>query len=132
MANRPIHPDLILNHIMDGLLLIDLDGRILWANSAFRKIVGLGEDEDLSSMSCCDLGLGSFCDIHCPVKKNKAGKVSTVEAHFNVEIQPDSGKGEPGAYCFITTPMQDADGKLIGFMENFRGMDKVRDVIMDL
>ena len=67
MANRRIQPELILDHIMDGLLLIDLDGRILWANSVFRSIIGMDEDEDLSLLVCCDLGLGSFCDTHYPV-----------------------------------------------------------------
>ena len=132
MANRLIQPELILDHIMDGLLLIDLDGRILWANSVFRRIIGRGENEDLSSLICCDLGLGTFCDTHCPVKKNKAGEVSTVEAHFNVEIEPPGGIGEPGSYCFVSSPMHDGEGNLLGFMENFRGMDKIRDVIMDL
>jgi PAS domain S-box-containing protein len=55
-----------------------------------------------------------------------------VDAHFNVQVRGHEGKGRPGAYCFITSPVRDKDGKIIGFMENFRDMERVRDVIMQL
>ncbi len=132
MATLKINPDLILEHILDGLLMIDLDGRILWANPVFRRMIGRGEDEDLSSLVCCDLGLGPFCESHCPVRGREAGKPVTMDVQFNAELQPPDGKGEPGAYCFVCSPIHDDRGELVGFLENFRGMDRVRKVIMNL
>ncbi len=132
MSKQPIQPELILDHILDGLVLLDTEGKILWANPVYREMVGRDPDEDLSNLKCCDMGLGSFCEQHCPVKNRTAGEGCTSAVHFNVQIEPEGGKGLPGAYCFVTSPVNDADGKLLGYMENFRGMDLVREVIMDL
>ena len=40
MSDLPIHPDQILNHIQDGLLIVGTDGRIIWANGVFHEMIG--------------------------------------------------------------------------------------------
>ncbi|MBD3868203.1 MAG: sigma 54-interacting transcriptional regulator [Acidobacteria bacterium] len=132
MSKQLIQPELILDHILDGLVMLDTEGRILWANPVFRQMVGRAPDEDLSNLKCCDMGLGSFCELHCPAKNQEAGEGCASAVHFNVQIEPEGGKGVPGTYCFVTSPVRDPEGNLMGYMENFRGMDQVREVIMDL
>ena len=39
MADFPLNPNLILDHIQDGLLIIDTEGRILWTNDIFKKMI---------------------------------------------------------------------------------------------
>jgi PAS domain S-box-containing protein len=130
MKELPIDPDLILGHILDGLLIVDTDGRILWANSVFREMIGRPE-EDLVGRKCCELGVGDFCKESCPVSADGSHSCRT-DAHFNVQVKGHVGRGNPGAYCFVSSPIKDGEGKIIGYMENFRGMDRVRDVIMQL
>ena len=131
MADLPIDPSLLMSHIRDGLLLVDTDGRVLWCNDVFRTMIGR-PGEDLAGHRCCELGVGSFCAAQCPVHTEGGGSCE-VNAHFNVQVEArGEAPGQPGAYCFVTTPVRDDGGKVIGYLENFRGMDRVRDVILQL
>ena len=126
----PIDPGLVLRHVQDALLIVDTQGRILWTNEVFRRMVGR-EGEELAGRKCCELGVGSFCAEHCPAT-GAAGSGCSTGAHFNVQVDGHGGGGEPGSYCFVTSPVKDSEGRVIGYMENFRGMDRVRDVILQL
>ncbi len=130
MADPPIDPAVVLEHIQDGILIVDLDGRVVWANEVFKEMIGR-TGEDLTGHRCCELKVGAFCDDLCPIRTG-TGAGCAVGAHFNVQVGSESGQGRPGAYCFVTTPVYDRNGRLVGIMENFRGMDRVRDVIMQL
>jgi PAS domain S-box-containing protein len=130
MLQLPIDPDLILGHIQDGLLIVDTEGKILWANSVFLEMIGR-TGEEVVGRSCCELGVGDFCSQFCPASSEGA-RSCKVDAHFNVQVKGREGKGNPGAYCFVSSPVRDSAGEIIGYMENFRGMDRVRDVIMQL
>jgi PAS domain S-box-containing protein len=129
VSDLPVDPKMILGHVQDGLLFVDLNGKILWTNEIFKKMLGR-EDEDLTGMSCCELGVSPFCAENCPVKTDGADRCAGVEAHFNVDVQAPAGKGEPGAYCFMTSPVCNDEGRIIGYMENFRGMHRVKDVLL--
>ena len=130
MGKLPIDPELILSHIMDGILIVDTGGRVLWANDIFKEMIGRS-DQDLAGRKCCELGVGDFCKEYCPID-SQSGSSCQVDAHFNVHVEGYEGAGNPGAYCFVTGPVRDAGGEVIGFIENFRGMDRVRDVILQL
>ncbi len=123
-----IDPQVIIRHIEDGLLVVDPKGYVLWANSIFAEMIGRS-GQSLEGLRCCDLGVGSFCSELCPVG-GEQGATPANGAHFNVQVA--NGRGELGTYCFVTSVLRDEAGGLIGFMENFRGMDRVRDVIMQL
>ncbi len=127
MPDLAVDPQLILQHIEDGLLIVDVEGRVLYTNSIFAEMVGR-EGQDLAGMRCCDLKVGAFCREYCPVQGEAKG--SCQGAHFNVQVE--RGGRSAGAFCFLTTPVHDREGRLIGYMENFRGMDRVRDVILQL
>ena len=123
----PLDPRIVLRHIQDGLLIVDTEGNVLFTNAAFREMVGR-PDEDLVGFRCCELGVGGFCKDHCPVKDGEtfacAGK-----ATLNVRVDGVDGKGRPGAYCVVTSPVRGDDGTILGWFENFREMDRAIDVI---
>jgi PAS domain S-box-containing protein len=129
MDESPIEPRQILDHIQDGLLIVDLHGRVLWTNQVFREMVGR-EDQELAGQPCCELGIGSFCKEHCPLTEGE--HPCQVNFHFNVAVEDREGKGQPRAYCLVRSPLQDSEGQLVGYMENFRDMARVRDVILQL
>jgi PAS domain S-box-containing protein len=123
-----LDPRLILKHIEDGLLIVDTEGRILFTNEAFREMVGR-PGEDLAGRMCRELGVGAFCDEHCPVTNGKDGTCAAAGATLHVRIGEDGGKGRPGAYCVAVSPVRDDEGKVLGWFENFRGMDRAIDTI---
>jgi PAS domain S-box-containing protein len=133
MDPRPIDPKEILDHIQDGLLVVDLEGRILWANPVFRQMIGR-PGETLAGVRCRELGVGSFCDKGCPA--DGAGGGCQTGFHFNVEVRGAEPSGtqprRPASYCLVRSPVHATDGRLVGYMENFRGMDKVREIILQL
>jgi PAS domain S-box-containing protein len=122
-----LDPRLILKHIEDGLLIVDTEGRILFANDSFREMVGR-PGEDLAGRMCCELGVGAFCDHHCPVTNGKDGTCAG-SSTLHVKIGDHGGKGRPGAYCVAMSPVRGDDGTVVGWFENFRGMDAVIDTI---
>ena len=131
MSEFPFDPKILLGHIQDGLVLVDLEGKVLWSNEIFRNMIGRG-DEDLRGKDCLGLGVSPFCIDNCPAKTSGPNRVCGVEAHFNVDVQAPPGTGDPGAYCYVTTPVRDESGEVIGYLDNFRGMERVKDVIMQL
>lgn len=130
MSEFPIDANLIVQHIQDGLLIVGVEGRVMYANEIFLTMVGRSR-EDVIGRPCCELEVGAFCREHCPVTGSGSSECA-VNAHFNVQVDSTLAGGRSGAYCFVTSPLHDDDGRLIGFMENFRGMDRVRDVILQL
>ena len=126
-SETPLDPRLILKHIQDGLLIVATEGRVLFTNAAFREMVGR-VDEDLTGRPCCELGVGAFCNDHCPVTDGGTG---TCAGHVtrNVQIDGHNGQGRPSAYCVVTSPVRGDDGTILGWFENFRGMDRAIDVI---
>ncbi len=120
-------PRLILKYIEDGLLIVDTEGRILFTNEAFREMVGR-PGEDLTGRMCCELGVGAFCDDHCPVTNGKNGGCAA-SATLRVKIGDRGATGRPGAYCVAMSPVRGDDGTIVGWFENFRGMDAMIDTI---
>jgi PAS domain-containing protein len=123
----PLDPRLILKHIQDGLLIVDTEGRILFTNAAFKEMIGRA-GEDLTGTKCCELGVGAFCKDHCPVRDGGEGACAGGST-LNVRIDGRDGTGDPGAYCVVTSPVRGDDGTILGWFENFRGMDRAIDVI---
>jgi PAS domain S-box-containing protein len=130
MKEPQIDPQLILSHIRDGLLIVDTEGKVIWANQVFKEMIGSG-DHDLAGKTCCELAVGPFCDDLCPARCSNGGEGCAQTAHFNVQITGND-KAQPGTYCFVSSPLFDHNGRLLGHMENFRDMNQVRDVIMQL
>ena len=86
MSEFPFDPKLLLGHIQDGLVLVDLKGKVLWSNEIFRKMIGR-DDEDLRGKDCLGLGVSPFCIDNCPAKTNAPNRSCGVEAHFNVDCR---------------------------------------------
>ena len=120
-------PQLILSHINDGLVLLDLDGRIRYANASFEEMAGqplerlagrkLEEIFDETTFRRIDPSCLSALD---------QGK----QIHFNVEMPKQDGT--TGSFCFSATPVVGPDGRTLGTLENFRDMDKLRNMILQL
>jgi PAS domain S-box-containing protein len=116
----------ILRHISDALVLVDLDGRILFTNDAFPGIVGR-PGEDLRGEGWDDL-VDAATSERLDLRSVSTG--DTPQVHFNIDLP--SAEGTCRTYCLTAAPFRDPDGRIIGVLENFRSMDKLRDVILNL
>jgi two-component system response regulator HydG len=117
----------ILAHINDSLVVLDLAGRIRYYNEGFCEMAG-GGNRELMGKRLCEL----FDQHACaqidpgliPLDKHSG------QIHYNVEL-PD-GQGNQRAYCFSATTVFNARGKQVGVLENFRDMNALRNMIMQL
>ncbi len=122
-----IPPEMILRHIHDGLLILDPEGRVLYTNEVFETMLGRGADE-LRGLHIRDFLPASTCEKLDPSKFASCGEAPSV--HFNLQLEgPD---GSSGSYCFTAFPVTDEAGALVGVLQNFRGMDKLRHMILQL
>ena len=122
-----VTPEMILRHIRDGLMIVDLEGTILYANNALAEMLGR-DGETLVGRNCGELFHSEECRRFHPKELAPLGKAPFV--HFNVTLTRKDGSS--GAFCFLGCPVTNEEGEIIGLLENFRGMDKLRDVILGL
>jgi PAS domain S-box-containing protein len=119
-------PSEILKHISDALVLLDMDGHIVFYNDAFATMVGRGGD-DLRGASWAQLADSETCarvDLH--------DLTGTEQAQVHVNIEMPGGAGPARAYCLTAAPFKDDAGRTVGVFQNFRSMDKLRDMILGL
>jgi PAS domain S-box-containing protein len=119
-------PETILDHISDALALLDLGGQIIYANDRLAELFGCSAEslrgrrwrELLDADAAARLDPVNWGALDCP------------EAHFNIEMPAVDGSQR--TYCLTASPVRDDRGRTIGVLENFRGMDKLRDMILEL
>ncbi|HEX6974612.1 MAG TPA: sigma 54-interacting transcriptional regulator [Vicinamibacterales bacterium] len=119
-------PSDILKHISDALVLLDLDGRIVFHNEAFAAMVA-HPGEDLRGASWAQLADSATCartDLPALPTPDQG------QVHFNIELT--GGDGAARSYCLTATPFKDRAGRTVGVFQNFRSMDKLRDMILGL
>ena len=122
-----LSPETVFRQIRDGLLVLDQDGRILFCNDNFLEMIGRG-GEDLRGRSCAEIFDGETCrridPRHLPPMEDEG------QAHFNLSLPSPDGRIR--SYCFVASPLRNSEGKVVAVLENFRGMDKLRDMILEL
>jgi PAS domain S-box-containing protein len=129
-VNASIVPEpaapLILRHIADALVLLGPDGRIVYTNERFRDMFNR-PDDDLTGLRWLDL---IDPDTTSRLDPAISPALSEGHVHFNIDLAPPGGSC--GTYCLTNSPVYDATGSRIGILQNFRSMDKLRDMILEL
>ncbi len=105
----------IFESITDGMRLTDLDFNMLRVNKTFAKMCGI-EQEEAVGMKCYDAFPGPRCQSDkCPIELIKSG---TSHMEYETEKTKRDGSQVP---CLVTaSPFRDADGNLLGVVEDFR------------
>jgi PAS domain S-box-containing protein len=117
---------IILQHIADALVLLDRDGRIAYANRGFSDMVAR-PGQDLVGLRWADLVDDEATRRLDPVISQS---LAEDEVHFNIDLTPPGGTC--GTYCFTASRVRDGDGRPLGVLQNFRSMDRLRDMILGL
>ncbi len=122
-----LSPDRILHLIQDGLLILDPGGRVLYANPTLQRILGRA-GEELQGRTIQELFPEEVCGALDP--ENFREQEDGPAAHFNLLIPNE--QGGRSSYCFTSFPVRDKQGRYVGVLQNFRGMDRLREMILDL
>ncbi len=115
----------ILGNIADALALLDLDGRIIYANDRLAELFGVPA-EALSGRTWKDL-VGEEAAARLGPDQSR---LDCPESHFNIDLPV--APGAPRTFCLTASPVRDANGAVIALLENLRPMDKLRDMILEL
>jgi len=106
----------VLGHFSDGVIVMDCDRQLQFANNRARKMLGLTEDEDFSGR--CRLSTkGIDCEIACPLTfALEQGKTEIRD--FETSYHARDGKAVPLRVTVL--PLFGPDGEFVGAIEILR------------
>ena len=114
----------LLDLLQDGIVIIDARNKVRMINSKAREILQVSEQEAVGQY-CFDVIKTPMCHElsgQCRHEKGPFFKES-----FNVDVTTQ--QGNVVACCIHTSGIQDREGNCIGYIEHFREMGQVRDII---
>lgn len=117
----------ILNSITDGVFTIDADWHITSFNRAAEEITGFMKGEALGK-KCGMLLRGSACDGSCPMRQT----IESGRPTYNVEVEIQRKDGRKVPINVNTALLFDDDGAVIGAVETFRDVSKIRQLEEEL
>lgn len=119
-----VRSDPLLNLIRDGIVIIDADKRVRLMNHAAEDLLRISESE-AAGRACYEIVRTEVCSGMCDqcFREQEARFME----NFNVDILTHTG--EVIACCMHTAALQDQHGQTVGYIEHFREMGQVRDII---
>lgn len=119
-----VKSEAILNSIADGIVVIGLDHRILFLNSAAEKMFGRTDIEALVSNKKCDEFISHpACAAGCLIHTT----IETGEPLYNYEISCEK-KGRIMTFSINTALLRDAQNEIIGGIEIFRDITLIKEL----
>ncbi|GAB4544232.1 MAG: sigma 54-interacting transcriptional regulator [Thermodesulfovibrionia bacterium] len=119
----------ILENIAEGIVIIDLEKKVILLNKMARELLGLGRDVVVEGRLCSEIVRTELCLNNCPF--DSMDNRCDITSHFiNINLLKDSSDSIP--LCLNVAPLTDSDGNLIGIIENFRPMSEAIKVIESL
>ncbi|MGA1876186.1 MAG: PAS domain S-box protein [bacterium] len=109
----------IFNTAADGMCVVDREGIIIRINDTLCRMLGIEKDE-ATGEKCHDILRDALCGTsRCPLHHFLNG-----EQPFESDIELKL-RGGGNVSCILTvTPLKDADGSLIGIVENFKDITR--------
>ncbi|OGW14345.1 MAG: hypothetical protein A2035_04375 [Nitrospirae bacterium GWA2_42_11] len=115
---------IILNNISDGVLTIDLEGRIQYVNRAMQDLLGYPEDE-LIGKRCENFVKSNICATEdCILKRSLAKK----EKISNYETYVADKEGRRIPVNINTDLLYNDSDNLIGIVEVFRDLSQIKEL----
>src|SRR5580765_580848 len=127
-ASRTARPtlaaDIIIANAPDPVFVCDLEGKILEANDAVSRLLGLRRDEVLEQSISRFLGQDEAREFVVALRE-----VVERDVTRNVRLQPRSASGEMIPTTLNASALRDADGNIIGaigILRDMRELDQAR------
>src|SRR5499427_1251733 len=120
----PLAADLIIANAPDPVFVCDLEGKILEANDAVSRLLGLRRDEVLEQSISRFLSQNEAREFVVALRE-----VVERDVTRNVRLQPRSASGEMIPTTLNASALRDTDGNIIGaigILRDMRELDKAR------
>lgn len=105
----------IMNSVGDGLIVLDPDYRILYANHVMEAITHV-KKEDAIGKNCKEVSTATDCEKICPPRESfKDGKVHSFKAQGK-----DPATGEEFYYIATASPVFGENGKIVAAVETLK------------
>ena len=123
VLNKKVDTDVILNSITDGVITIGTDMRIEYLNKAAIGLLSYSEEEVIGQ-NCSKLMRSDICTTSCILKRT----MDTGEPISNFETIIKDKFGRPMPVSINTAVLKDKDGKIVGGVEIFRDLSKIKEL----
>lgn len=112
----------IFNTTGDAMRVVDMTGKVIRFNQAFMQLSG-HDRSDILNGRCFDSLPGPFCHTpRCPLPRIADG---ATRLDYESEKTRKNGNQVP---CLVTaTPFRDANGKLLGIVQNFKDISALKE-----
>jgi sigma-54 dependent transcriptional regulator, acetoin dehydrogenase operon transcriptional activator AcoR len=119
----PLHAEIILDSIAEGVFTVDLDWRVTFFNQAAEEITGISADHALGR-PCCEVFRANVCESACVLRQTlDRGKPVVNKA---IAILRADGREIP--ISVSTALLKDEAGAVIGGVETFRDLSLVEEL----
>jgi len=113
--------DIIIANAPDPVFVCDLEGKILEANEAVSRLLGLRRDEVLEQSISRFLGQDETREFVMALRE-----VVERDVTRNVRLQPRSASGGMIPTTLNASALRDTDGNIIGILRDMRELDQAR------
>ncbi|MFB3887180.1 MAG: PAS domain S-box protein [Thermodesulfobacteriota bacterium] len=107
----------IENSILSGIVAVDLEGRQIYVNPAFCKMVGWSEEELVGAKPPFVYGSPEEIENIC---RHFQETPSKRESSRNLEVRLQRRSGERFDALLLDSPLRDSQGKVIGWVASIR------------
>ena len=115
---------IILNCISDGVLTIDLDGKIKYVNRAMQELLRISEEE-LIGKKCKNFINSNLCSSDMCILRHTLKQKDRIS---NLETYIINKEGRRIPVTINTDLLYDEDGSIIGIVEVFRDISQLKEL----
>jgi len=119
-----LRDDPLLDILSDGIVVIDAAKKVQFMNRFSQELLKIPESDGLGD-PCYEVVKSEICQGTCSQCLEHEG--APFMENFNVDVL--CRDGETVACCMHTTVLKDIEGRSLGYIEHFREMGQVRDII---
>ncbi|MBN1543277.1 sigma 54-interacting transcriptional regulator [candidate division KSB1 bacterium] len=119
----PLHTDIILDSIADGVFTVDEHMKITYFNRAAERITRIPREKAIGQY-CFDVLRANICEKSCPLRCSLQSNAAVVDRRVNI-LRID-GKQIP--VTISTSVLRDETGKKIGGVETFRDLSPLEEL----
>jgi|GEM_PF-1114835 len=119
-----LRSDPLVSIIQDGIVVIDKDRNVRLMNRCAQELLRISEAEAIGQ-PCCDILRSDVCGDKCDHCLHQPG--TRFMENFNIDFRTHTG--EIIACCMHTAVIYDHQDNPVGYIEHFREMGQVREMI---
>lgn len=116
-----------LEHLVDGVMVVDSAGTIVAFSEGAERIIGYGASEVIGR-TCQEVFRSDKCEVACPARKTfETGVVLS-----NCRCHVWTSSGDEIEIAINTSPLKGSDGKIVGAVVVFRNLNEMMEMVIKM